>query len=228
MIEKIVGILIPPACREEILGDLRERNEGAQLFLYDALRTLPFVIYSRIRRTTDSVVLLMQAFCCYVSFLAVAWFRYRSLIADREGLLLLAIPCAIALAVLMLADAYADPRGKSPLRPFIALALAFAAVGISLTVYPLLPGPLVALGSGFSMAFLLMLRMMFPPLADRPQQAQGPALWQKQEIAAAGILKLTAAVAAVLLGVSLLPDRFAAPALAAAILGGAIYWATRR
>ena len=57
MIEKIVGIFIPPACREEVLGDLREKNDGAQLFLYDALRTIPFVIVSRIRRTTDSVVL---------------------------------------------------------------------------------------------------------------------------------------------------------------------------
>ena len=56
MIEKIVGIFIPPACREEVLGDLRERNDGVQLFIYDALRTIPLVIVSRIRRTTDSVV----------------------------------------------------------------------------------------------------------------------------------------------------------------------------
>ena len=39
MIETIVGIFIPPACREEVLGDLRERNDGVQLFIYDALRT---------------------------------------------------------------------------------------------------------------------------------------------------------------------------------------------
>ena len=73
MIERAVGIFIPPACREEVLGDLRERNDGVQLFLYDALRTVPFVILSRVQRTTDSVVLLMQAFCCYVSYLAAAW-----------------------------------------------------------------------------------------------------------------------------------------------------------
>jgi len=228
VIEKIIGILIPPACREEVLGDLRERNEGVQLFLYDALRTLPFVIFSRVRRTTDPVVLLMQAFCCYVSFLTAAWFLDPKLIGDRQGLLRLGIPCAIALVVLALADAYADPRKKSPLRPFLAVALAFAAVGIALTIYPVLPGRLVGIGSGLSIAFLLVLRMMFPPFADRPQQAQGPAFWQKQEIAAAGVLKLTAAVAAVLFGVSMLPERMAAPALLFAILGGAVYWATRR
>ena len=74
-----------------MLGDLRERvtlmNGGIQLFIYDALRTVPMVIVSRIRRTTDSVVLLMEAFCCYVSFVAVALVAQPSMIATRQGLL---------------------------------------------------------------------------------------------------------------------------------------------
>jgi hypothetical protein len=131
VIERIVGIFIPPACREEVLGDLRERNDGVQLFIYDALRTVPFVIVSRVRRTTDSVVLLMEAFCCYVSFLSVAWVVEPSMAASREGLLRLAIPGAIALFVLVVADAYANPKKKSVLRPVLAVALAFAVDAVS-------------------------------------------------------------------------------------------------
>jgi len=228
VIEKIVGIFIPPACREEVLGDLREKNEGVQLFIYDALRTVPFVIVSRIRRTTDSVVLLMEAFCCYVSFLTAAWVQQPSIIATREGLLRLAIPGAIALSVLVLADAYANPRKKSFLRPVLAVALSFACVFIVHMTYPLLPGAMVAIGSGLSILFLLVLRMLFPPMADRPQQVQGPAFWQKQEIVAAGVLKATAAIAGILLVGSSVPDRLKAPALGMAIAGVAIYMITRR
>jgi hypothetical protein len=232
VIDKIVGLLIPPASREEVLGDLRERsflmNGGTSLFIYDALRTIPLVIVSRIRRTTDSVVLLMEAFCCYVSFLAAAWVFQPSVIATREGLLRLAIPCAIALAVLVVADAYANPRKKSLLRPVLAVALAFACVFLVHAMHRLLPGTMLAIGSGVSMLFLLVLRMLFPPMADRPQQAQGPAFWQKQEIVAAGVLKATAAIAGILLVGSSMPDRLKGPVLGMAIAGVAIYMITRR
>jgi len=224
----MVGIFIPPACREEVLGDLRERNEGAQLFLYDALRTVPMVIVSRIRRTTDSVVLLMEAFCCYVSFLAVALVVQPSMIRTEEGLLRLAIPGVIALLVLVIADAYANPRKKSLLRPILAVALAFAAVFLVQAIHRLLPGMMLAVGSGMSMMLLLAMRMLFPPIADRPQQAQGPAFWQKQEIVAAGVLKATAAVAGILLVGSSVPDRLKGPVLGIAVAGAAIYFITRR
>jgi hypothetical protein len=228
VIDKIAGIFIPPACREEVLGDLRERNDGVQLFIYDALRTIPLVIVSRIRRTTDSVVLLMEAFCCYVSFLAVALAVQPAMAATRAGLLRLAIPGAIALAVLVLADAYANPRKKSVLRPVLAVALAFAGVFLVHLIRPLLPGLMLAVGCGMSMMLLLVLRMLFPPLADRPQQIQGPAFWQKQEIVAAGVLKATAAVAGILLVGSSVPDRLKGPMLGVAVVGIVIYVVTRR
>jgi hypothetical protein len=228
VIEKILGILIPPACREEVLGDLRERNDGAQLFVYDALRTIPFVIVSRIRRTTDSVVLLMEAFCCYVSFLAVAIVVQPSMISTREGLLRLAIPGAIALTVLVIADAYANPRKKSVLRPVLAVALAFACVFLAHAIRPLMHGMMLAVGSGMSLMLLLALRMLFPPMADRPQQVQGPAFWQKQEIVAAGVLKATAGIAAILLVGSSVPDRLKAPMLGIGIAVVVIYMLTRK
>lgn len=228
MIEKLVGIFIPPACREEVLGDLREKNDGVQLFIYDALRTIPLVIVSRIRRTTDSVVLLMEAFCCYVSFLAVALVAQPAMIGSREGLLRLAIPGAIALFALVIADAYANPRKKSVLRPVLAVALAFACVFLVHVIRPLLPPMLLAVGSGMSMMLLLAMRMLFPPLADRPQQVQGPAFWQKQEILAAGVLKATAALAGILLVGSSVPDGMKGPLLSVAVVGVVIYVISRR
>jgi hypothetical protein len=228
VIERMIGVLIPPACREETLGDLRERNDGAQLFLYDALRTLPLVIYSRIRRTTDSVVFLMEAFSTYVSFVSTAWLLYPGWLAGRQGWLRLATPCALALLVLMFAGAYADPRKRWVLRSYLAVVMAFGITGVAMAVFPVLPLRLVAIGSALSMGFLLMLRALFPPIADRPQQVQGPAFWQKQELVAGGVLRVTAAIAAVLFGVSMLPDRLAAPALLTALVVGAVYFATRR
>jgi hypothetical protein len=232
VIDKIMGIFIPPACREEVLGDLRERsslmNGGVQLFIYDALRTVPFVIVSRIRRTTDSVVLLMEAFCCYVSFLAVALVAEPSMIATREGLLRLAIPGVIALSVLVIADAYANPRKKSVLRPVLAVALSFALVFLVHLIRPLMPGMMLAMGSGMSVMLLVVLRMLFPPMADRPQQVQGPAFWEKQEIVASGVLKATAAVAGILLVGSSVPDRLKGPVLGIAAAGAILYMMTRR
>jgi hypothetical protein len=69
--------------------------------------------------------------------------------------------------------------------------------------------------------------MLFPPLADRPQQAQGPAFWQKQEIVAAGVLKATAAIAGILLIGSAVPDHLKGPVLGMLIAGVAIYFITR-
>jgi hypothetical protein len=76
--EAIVGALIPAACREEILGDLHERYISPRQYGLEALRTIPLVIASRIRRTADPQFLLMQVFAWYVSFLGAAWLQDRA------------------------------------------------------------------------------------------------------------------------------------------------------
>ena len=78
--------------------------------LLDALSTVPLVILSRIRRTADPQVLLIQAFALYASFLTAAWFKDASLLQAQWGLLRLAIPPGMALLGLILEDAYATPR----------------------------------------------------------------------------------------------------------------------
>src|SRR5258708_38031464 len=88
--------------------------------------TVPLVILSRIRRTTDPVVFLMEAIVLYSSYLAAASFLDQSLLTDALGFFRLGLPAAISLLVLMLADAYANPRNRSPLKPMLGAALGVA------------------------------------------------------------------------------------------------------
>ena len=55
-VEKIVGLLIPPASREEVLGDLFERYTSSGQYILEALLVVPMVIASRIRRNTGQTV----------------------------------------------------------------------------------------------------------------------------------------------------------------------------
>jgi hypothetical protein len=102
--EAIVAMLIPPACREEVLGDLHERNTSSARFLMDAIRTVPLVVVSRIRRTSDPRLLVLHAIGLYFAFCMAAWFE--------AGSWRLAIPSAAGLAALVLEDAYAGRESR--------------------------------------------------------------------------------------------------------------------
>src|SRR6185295_4003246 len=64
--EAVVRALVPPASREHVLGDLQERCTSTRQYLLDALAALPFIVGSRIRRTTHPI-----GFVFIVAFL---WF----------------------------------------------------------------------------------------------------------------------------------------------------------
>src|SRR4029077_9535291 len=98
------AVLIPCACREEVLGDLQERSTSSAQYCSDAIRTVPLVILSRIRRTANPQLLLMHAFILYLSFYAVAWFKSPALLYEPWGLWRLAIPGAVTLLALVLED----------------------------------------------------------------------------------------------------------------------------
>src|SRR5260370_15947763 len=152
-----------------------------------ALRTVPLVIISRIRRTTDPQVLLMEAFVLYLSYLAAASFLDRQFLTDQRGLLRLAIPAAIAWIALMVGDAYSDPKKQSLLRPVGAAATAIGLAGLSQAVFWAgyrewaVPVWIMLLGSGLSILLVCALRLVFPPVAGRPQGGGGPAFWLAQE-----------------------------------------------
>jgi hypothetical protein len=183
--EAIVAILLPPACREEVLGDLHERYRSRLQYAADALSTVPLVILSRIRRTADPQVLLMQAFALSLSFLGAARFKDPGLLQAQWGLLRLAVPAGVALLGIVLEDAYAKPGKRSPLSlvrgPAIGLALALASQST------VLPRDILFYGCAMSFLLASAIRLLFRPAADQLQGVNAPALWLKRAGGAAEI-----------------------------------------
>jgi hypothetical protein len=198
--EAAVGFLIPPACREEVLGDLHERYTGLGQYILDAVRTAPLVILSRIRRTTDPQVFLLEALVLYLSFLGAAWYFDRKSLADPWGLLRLAIPAAVALVVVMLADAYANRETRAPLKTIRGTTLVIGVVCLSQAVLPVgnpdwaVPRRTILGGCYTGLLLVLSVRMLFPPLVHRPQSANGLGFGQKQAGKAVNIWSRTVVV----------------------------------
>ena len=182
LVETLIGLLIPPACREEVLGDLHERYAGLLRYVADALAAVPLVILSRIRRTTDFQVLLMEAFILFLSFWGAARFADAEFLAEPLAWLRLAIPAAAALIALMLDDAYAIPGRRWPLKPVRApiFGVGMALLSQATLADLALPRWILLYGAGVSLLLVGAVRMIFPPLADRPQGAGGPAFWLQQ------------------------------------------------
>ena len=186
VIEKIAGVLIPPACREEVLGDLRERYAGTVRYIGEALSVIPCVIWSRIRRTTDPLVLLMEAMGSYLTFVLAAWWLDRSLLLDETGYARLAVYPAIRMITGTLDGAYGKPRAPYLLSWFtLGWYLYLLWWGFTSTQGFILPPRVAATGVVTSELLVFTIRMVFQPMADRPQNATGPAYWQKLEMSPA-------------------------------------------
>jgi len=138
-IERAVALLIPPASREPVLGDLRERNETTAAYIIDAIKVVPYTIWSRVRRTTSPELLLLQAAALSASFLAGAWLYRGSFFLEPTTLIRLAIPASAALIALLISDAYvADPKSwrADPIAIASALVLGGLTQGVLFLAYP--------------------------------------------------------------------------------------------
>jgi hypothetical protein len=184
--EAVVGFLIPPACREEVLGDLHERFKSPLQYTADALVTVPLVIISRIRRTADPRILLIQAFALYMPFLGAAWVNNGAVLREQWGLLRLAIPAATAMPGLILDDTYANTSRRSSLNlargPLLGLVMALVSQGLLWIINSDLALPRWITFYGCAMSFLLSsaVRMLFPPVTEQLLGANTPALWLKR------------------------------------------------
>lgn len=187
VIETVAAWLVPPACREEVLGDLRERNPDSWRYLLEAAHIIPSVVYSRIRRTTDAVVALAEAVSMYTAFIMAALWLDRAVLFGGVGFLRLAISPAIFLVATILADVYSDPKRRWPLfGPMLGFALVYlaqSALAQSMLRQWALPESVFVWGSGISLMLISILRLLFPPVADRPLTSNAPAFWQKLEFA---------------------------------------------
>lgn len=59
-LEQMVLLAIPPAARESVAGDLWETYRSPHQYAAEALRTVPFVILSQLRRNLNPLALMLQ------------------------------------------------------------------------------------------------------------------------------------------------------------------------
>lgn len=177
--ETMLAVLIPAVCREHVLGDLHERFTSMRQYVVDGAHTVPYVILSRIRRVTDTRVLLMEASALYFSFMSAAWkLEGFAFLHEQRSFIRLAIPTVVALLALVAGDAYSDPGSpKSPLRPvleaMVGVGFAFLSEVVLEAANARLALPRWVVLSGCTMAIVLVsaLRIMFPRNANRPRGA---------------------------------------------------------
>lgn len=189
VLEAIVGSFVPPACREEVLGDLCEKYTGPGQYVLLAMRVVPFVIVSRIRRTTDAYILLTEALLIYGSYLAAAWYTDKTLLIGQWGLLRLLIPTVLQLTVLIFGRAWGF-EARWPLR-----LLAGSLIGISIYFN--------VIGGCASLLLVAAVEILLRPGADRPQAALGPALWAEPAVTSRVITSFLAAAAITIVAILL-------------------------
>jgi hypothetical protein len=168
LIDAVVRALIPPACREHVIGDLWERYRSPRQFVLDAAGTIPFVVASQIRRTSTLAGVVIHAFVLFVS-LGASSRRPVAAVAALGG----------AMLGFVLRDAY--KRGISISVRRVATDLAFGASGLiaSQAIVALAqPGDLLPLSSyavcavAFGVIFLL--RLQNPNLGGISRKAITP------------------------------------------------------
>ncbi len=190
IVEAIVSLLVPPACREEIVGDLHERFESPLQYAADALHSVPLVIASRIRRVTDPQVLLTQVCALYISFLGAAWFGWFGggmFLRERWSFSRLAVPVVMAVAGLVLDDTYANPLRQPFLNvvraPLLGLVLALASQELLRveTTGVAIPRWILLCGCTAGLLLTSGIRILFPPLTGTFLSVKAPAGWLKRE-----------------------------------------------
>jgi hypothetical protein len=112
LVEAFVGRLLPPACREHVLGDLHERYVSASQYVHDAVRTIPFVIWGQIRRTSSAPLVTAEVGVVYVAFLSALGMFDPSALSISSAPLRAGIPAFAALAVVVLRDAWIGRRPR--------------------------------------------------------------------------------------------------------------------
>ena len=165
LINAVVRALIPPACREHVVGDLWERYRSPIQFVLDAARTVPFVMASQIRRTSTIGATIMQAFLMFVAFAS-----------SSGGLGPSVAPVVMGTMGLVLRDAYKTGVSISARQVGVDLIAGAGGVLISQAIlaatlpHLLLPMPGNA-GGLVSFGLLFLLRLQNPTLGAIPRQA---------------------------------------------------------
>ncbi len=103
--------LLPPVCREHVLGDLHERYRSPWRFMMDAAGAVPAAMIGQILKATPPVFIAFEAILVYASFF-VAGYTQRSLgpiWADAQPSQLAAMTVIVMTGLL-----WRDTRGIRP------------------------------------------------------------------------------------------------------------------
>jgi len=84
-LERMVLLAIPPAAREAVAGDLWETYQSPTQYAGEALRTVPFVIASQIRRNLNLPALMLQGALIFIGLGGVATLLLIPLLMLREA-----------------------------------------------------------------------------------------------------------------------------------------------
>ena len=71
-LESLVRSVLPPARREQVLGDIHERYKSPLKYIADAANVVPAAIFSQLRRATPIAFRLLEALVIYGSIFADA------------------------------------------------------------------------------------------------------------------------------------------------------------
>ena len=143
-LERVVLFAIPPAAREGVAGDLWETYQNPGQYAVEALRTVPFVVWSQIRRNLNLPALILQSalifLCCggptTLLALPVLMLReaYRPITrpsprrAIREAILL---SCGAMVLLLQIMSIHSPFPVRTGVDPFTWLSLFLAALFLS-------------------------------------------------------------------------------------------------
>jgi hypothetical protein len=165
MIAWLVRTLVPSASREHVVGDLNERYASPGQYLLDALRALPYLIASRLRRTTHPIGLILGG-------LFLWWAVFYG--SRQNGWLVATIPTVVTLLVLSLRDVYRGITPKWRRAAAMDIALSALAVLLSQAVLAVSAPTLVldraALLVGFPLGFIVLffVRLQSPSGLNQP------------------------------------------------------------
>lgn len=178
LIETLIEKFVPPACRENVMGDWDEKYTSTADYLLHVVSDLPFVVAGQVRRTFDVSLFFSQAAVLYAAFagasLAVGT-------RDHSGGPL-AIVIGVVLFALVLRDAYIN-REEQP--DYRARRDASFAIGAGLSCELLLsmfggsglvvPVRILIGGSAAALLMVYMLRrFIHSSRQDSPTTAGGP------------------------------------------------------
>ena len=173
LVEKVLSLLLPPACREHVVGDLHERYQATTQYVKEALAVLAPVIFSRMRRTTDAQSFAIEALTIYLCFSIAAFYVDRTFLLLQDGSLLLLLPTAIAAVCLLFCNAYSNLEKPSFIKPVLqsigCLTVAFLGQMLLFDLESRFAIPLriMLLGSLASLLLVSTARSMFPPFTPR-------------------------------------------------------------